>query len=301
MSNQTEIRHFRYFLAVAEELHFRKAAEKLYIAQPGLSRQIKQMEYNLGVQLFIRNNKKVSLTPAGQYLKKELSIALQHIDNILDYARLLNEGQEGHLKMTYVGSAMQNIIPELLIEMRSAYPNIRFTLEEIDNYKQVDALVSQMVDIGFVRLNELPPELNIKPIWREHFALVLPENHPIDQHNFKGIDTLASESFILFDKSYSPAYHGQVMSIFEGAGFIPNVSHNTVHANTIFRLVENNFGIAIVPFSLRLGYDMKVKFIELKNIPQRAVLYMTWSKQNSNPALTKLLTLMGKKEIGEEG
>ena len=222
MGYQTEIRHFRYFLAVAEELHFKKAAEKLFISQPGLSRQIRQMEEQLGYQLFERSNKRVSLTPAGAYLKQELAISLKSIDNILTHAKLLSEGKEGKIKMAYVGSAMQNVVPELLIKIDKQYKNIYFGLEEMNNYKQVDALLSQTIDIGFVRLNQVPADLNIQPIWKETFSVVLPEAHAINSKNFKEVAQLAQEPFIFFEKSYSPLYHTRVMSIFEDAGFSPS-------------------------------------------------------------------------------
>ncbi len=289
MGNQTELRHFRYFLAVAEELHFRKAADKLYISQPGLSRQIKQMEEHLGVLLFERNNKTVSLTPAGLYLKKELRLVLKNIDDITAQAKMLTEGKEGIINLGYVGAAMQNVIPNLMLSLRKMHPKLRFNLAETNNAAQVNALLSQQIDLGFVRLNQVPKELRIEPVWRETFSLVLPEDHPINEKNFKDLSQLAAEPFIFFDKSYSSIYHARVMSIFEAAGFSPNISHNTVHANTIFRLVENKFGISIVPTSLQLGYQLKIKFIELKKIPQRAVLFMAWNPKSRNPALGKLL------------
>lgn len=297
MSNQTELRHFRYFLSVAEELHFKKAAEKLFISQPGLSRQIQQMERYMGVQLFERNNKKVELTPAGHYLKKELHLVMRNIENISSHAQLLSKGIVGSIKMAYVGSAMQNVVPELLLQIDKHNKNIHFSLEELNNNKQIEALLSHQIDIGFVRLNQVPEELNIQPIWRETFSVVLPSQHQINAKNFKGIEQLSEEHFIFFEKSYSPVYHARMMSIFEDAGFSPKVSHNTVHANTIFRLVENNFGVSVVPTSLQLGYQMDIQFIELKDIPQRATLFVVWSKKNRNPALEQILKIIKKMDL----
>lgn len=292
MSYQVELRHFKYFVAVAEELHFRKAAEKLFISQPGLSRQIKQMEENLGVKLFERNNKNVILTPAGIYLKNELQIVLKNIENITNQAKLITEGKMGSIKMGYVGSAMQSVIPNLLVRFTKDFPNIKFGLSELDNNKQVNALLSNDIDVGFVRMNQVPKDLEIRPIWKETFSVVLPKTHKMTPRKFKNLAQLKEESFIFFEKNYSPVYYERVMSIFEEAGFSPNISHSTVHANTIFRLVENNFGLSIVPTSLQLGYDMNVKFIELKKIPQRATLFLTWNKNNRNPSLVKFLEMI---------
>jgi DNA-binding transcriptional LysR family regulator len=289
MSNQIELRHLRYFLAVAEDLHFRKAAERLFISQPGLSRQIKQMEEDLEIQLFVRHNRKVELTEAGSYLKKELTRNLKNLEHILDYAKLLQDGKDGYLKFGYVGSAMQEIIPNLLIEFKKEHPNVQFGLKEMDNEKQIDSLLSQEIDIGFVRLERVPRGLAIKPILKETFCLVLPKYHPVDASNFKSLEQLKDESFILFDPSYSPSYYEKVMQIFDDSNFTPIVTHNTIHAASIYKLVENNFGLSIVPKSLQHGYDMDVKFIELNNISQHTTLSVVWDKNNGNPILESLL------------
>ncbi|MCD8401966.1 LysR family transcriptional regulator [Tenacibaculum finnmarkense] len=288
-SNQTELRHLRYFLAVAECLHFRKAAERLFISQPGLSRQIKQMEADLEVQLFVRHNRKVALTEAGSYLKGALTQNLKNLNHIFEHAKLLQEGKNGHLNFGYVGSAMQEIIPNLLIEFKKDHPNVQFGLQEMDNQKQIDSLLSKDIDIGFVRLDRVPRGLAIQPILKEPFCLVLPKNHPVNTANFKGLSALKNESFILFDPSYSPSYHEKVMQIFDDAKFAPIISHNTIHAASIYKLVENNFGLSIVPKSLQYGYDMGVQFIDLTTIKQRTTLSVVWDKNNSNPILKSLL------------
>lgn len=295
MSNQTELRHLRYFIVVAEELHFRKAAERLYISQPGLSRQIKQLELELGVTLFDRNNRNVVLTKAGEYLYKEASVSLKELETILNNTKRLNDGIDGNLIFGYVGSAIQNIIPELLIEIRSSYPNIHFSLKELDNQKQLENLQIQEIDMGFVRLEHVPNDLNILPILEDTFSLVLPNNHWLNESNFKNISQLKEEPFIMFDASYSPNYYQKIMQIFDYYGFLPIISHKTVHSTSIYKLVENNFGISIVPTALQTGFTKSVKFIELKNIPQRTILSAVWSKKNRNPILPKILEIVTKK------
>ncbi|WP_194768055.1 LysR family transcriptional regulator [Tamlana sp. I1] len=294
MSYQLELRHIKYFLAVAEALHFRKAAEKLFISQPGLSRQIKEMETSLGVKLFNRHNRQVQLTQAGLYLKEELSKNLKHLDNILNHAKHLEDGKDGELNFGYVGSAMQNIIPELLLKFTENHPNVLFSLKEMDNIKQIEGLFAQDIDIGFVRLERIPRGLDSQLILKEPFCLVLPENHSITNKNFKNIAQLKNESFILFDPEYSASYYEKVMGIFDDSGFTPIVSHNTIHAGSIYKLVENGFGISIVPKSLKTSENPKLKFIDLSMIPQRTSLSAIWKKENSNPILTKVLALIHK-------
>ncbi len=291
MSNQTELRHLRYFLAVAEDLHFRKAAERLYISQPGLSRQIKQLEEQIGCPLFERNNRNVALTPAGTYLKVEVAGLLRKLDGVVQHARLLHEGMEGRLNFGYVGSAMQDIIPELFLRFRAERPNIRYGLEALGNREQVARLLTHDIDIGFVRLERLPRELDSKAMFVDTFSLVLPGNHPLNAANFSSVEQLRNEGFILFESAYSQTYYDRVMTIFADAGFTPNVSHSTVHATTIYRLVENGFGVSIVPTSLKKGYVANVKFIELTDIPQRTTLSAVWRRDDDNPALRAFVKL----------
>jgi len=274
MKHQLEYRHFRYFLAVAEELHFRKAAERLFISQPGLSRQIKQTEEELGIKLFERHNRKVKLTKAGIYLKKELKKHFNNLEDIISHAKQTAAGIEGSL------------------EFRAKYPNIVFNLREMDNKMQIKALLNQEIDIGFVRMEKVPHGLEIKPVFEDTFSLVLPKTHKIDKSNFKDLSQLKNESFILFKGSFSESYYEKVMQIFDNCGFSPIISHYTVNASSIFRLVENNFGVSIVPTSLKLGYDMNIKFVELRHILQRTTLRIVRNNMNTSPVLENFLKLL---------
>ena len=300
MSYRIELRHLNYFLAVAEELHFRKAAERLFISQPGLSRQIKQMENELGFALFERTNKKVILTKAGKYLKGEATMLLKNLNDSFSHAQLIHEGMEGQINFGYVGSAMQNVIPQLLLKIKEEHPNVHYSLREMENPDQIDALIQKEIDLAFVRLDKVPKGLEIQPVFEDTFSLVLPKGHPINKENFKGLKTFRDEAFILFDQSYSPAYYEQVMQIFKRSGFHPSISHNTVHASTIFRLVENNLGISIVPSSLALGYNMDIKLIELDKIPHKTVLSIAWNASNRNPILGKILSKVFKGNLNQK-
>lgn len=292
MSYQIELRHFHYFLAVAEELHFRKAAERLFISQPGLSRQIKQMEEILKTQLFVRNKKKVSLTDAGKYLKDEIEFILNHLELAKRHVKLVSQGKFGELNIGFLGSAMQTVIPDLLLKLKDEYPEINTSLEELSNKAQLNAILKDGLDIGFVRMTRVPKGLAIHPVFNDTFSVVVPANYDISATSFKGMEQFKEENFILFSQNYSPLYYDTVMSICEDAGFTPKVSHKSVHAQTIFTLVENELGIAIVPTSLQQGFKMNVKFIELKKIPQRAVLSVIWKEDNRNPVLRHCLKLL---------
>jgi len=291
MSNQIELRQLQSFLVLAKELHFRRAAEKLFISQPGLSKQIQQLDQQLEVTLLERDRRNVRLTPSGTYLKTQVENILGLLDQTVTHIKHLENGLEGELTIGFVGSAMQQVIPNLIKKCNTHYPKLHFVLDEMSNQAQLEAIQHYQIDLGFVRLNTVPPDIELKPIFEEHFSLVLPKNHPITVRNFKGVQQLKEEPFILFSSDYSSNYYNNIMSIFSDAGFTPKVSHKSIHANTIFRLVESGLGVAIVPHSLTLGATkaIAIKIMDLKNIRQRAVLSIAWKKNRHLPALEKVL------------
>ena len=294
MSYQLELRHLHYFAVLAEELHFRKAADRLFISQPGLSKQIKWLEDQLAVQLLKRDKRNVQLTPAGQYLYSQVRQLEDRVDQVVHETRLVHSGLKGNLRISYIGSAMQNIIPDLLKLIDADYPNIQFDLTEMGNGSQIEQLLHQNVDIGFVRTDHVPPPLLSLEVFKDTFSLVLPKNHPIRGKQIQDLLQVKDEKFILFESSYSQSYYAKVMQIFADAGFSPKVAHHTIHANSIFRLVESGFGISIVPTSLKLGYDLGVKFVELNEVAQQASLSVVWNPSSSNPILPNVIKLLQK-------
>lgn len=276
---------------LSEELHYRKAAEKLFISQSALSKQIIQLEDLLETQLFIRDKKKVSLSDAGKFFKTSSVLLLNDCNQMLDQVRKIGSGNTGEIRIGFVGSAMQNVIPELLLKARDLYPNILFQLDEMANGDQISKLEKGELDIGFVRVNTLPPALIMKPVFTDTFSLVLPQSFKGNSLSEISNAQLNDAHFILFDASYSPFYYDTVMSICQSMKFTPKVTHKSVHASTIFRLIENNMGISIVPTSLLLGFDLNIKHIPLTRIKQRAILSIAWHKRNLNPSLKKILNL----------
>ncbi|MFM1877365.1 MAG: hypothetical protein RLZZ241_231 [Bacteroidota bacterium] len=285
MSNQIELRHLRYFTVLASHLNFHRAAEVLNISQPGLSRQIAQLEFHLGTPLFIRDRKTVSLTQSGRYLYEQAVPQLNTLDRIYEQTREIGAGKSGEIRIGFLGSAMQQVIPNLLLGLKTSHPELHAALVERSNQDQVSALLEAQQDLGFVRLSDLPPELEGCTVFRETFSLVVPKGHPITEANFNSMSQLSDQNFILFSPEYSPDYYRMVLSICEDAGFHPKISHRSVHAHTIFRLVEAGFGVALIPTSLQQGFKMDIRFIQLSDIRQRAVLTAIWKRVHHNRAL----------------
>ena len=287
-----ELRHLIYFKAVAEELNFRKAAERLFISQPGLSRQIKQLEEIFEVQLFDRDQKHVALTVAGTYLKGEVDFVLNHLELTSSQLKLIAAGKIGELRIGFLGSASNQVLPSLLSKLNSQQPLISTSLEELSNALQVEMIEKDKLDLGFVRLASVPNDLEMKVVLRDSFSLVVSSDHPIAAGDFTSVNQFKDEPFVLFSSDYSNLYYEQIIGICRDAGFSPRIRHKSVHALTIFKLVENGMGVAIVPTSLKEGYELNVRFMQIPNIPQFTELSAIWKAKNRNPALKLVLPLI---------
>lgn len=287
-----ELRHLIYFKAVAEELNFRKAAERLFISQPGLSRQIKQLEEMLEVQLFERDQKHVELREAGRYLLAEVDFVLNHLEMTKSQLKLIDAGKVGELRIGFLGSASNQVLPDLLKKLNQLEPLITSSLEELSNAVQVEMVQKDKLDLGFVRLASVPSDVKMKTVMRDTFSLVVPKIHSIQTKDFRSLGQFSEESFILFSSDYSNYYFEQITGICRKAGFSPRIRHKSVHALTIFKLVENGLGVAIVPTSLKEGYELNVRFMEIPNISEFTELSVIWKAENRNPALQKVLPLI---------
>lgn len=287
-----ELRHLLYFQAVAEELNYRKAAERLFISQPGLSRQVKQLEELLGVQLFERDKKHVELTASGAFLKGEVDFVINHLETAKNQLKLIASGKVGELRIGFLGSAANKVLPDLLDSLNAAHPLITTSLEELSNSVQVEMIQRDKLDLGFVRLASVPEDVEMRSVFRDTFSIVVPANHPVTETDFHSVAQFSEESFVLFSSDYSNYYYELIMGICRDAGFSPRIRHKSVHALTIFRLVENGLGVAIVPSSLKIGYDLNVRFMEIRDIPQFTELSAIWKPVNRNPVLRRVLPLL---------
>lgn len=284
-----EFRQLQYFLGVASELHFSRAAEKLFIAQPALSRQIQQLEENLGVLLFERNKRNVKLTPAGEYLKGEATQLLSQVEHIRNRTQLIHKGEEGEIKIGHPGSAIYSVIPPILTNLRLHFPQIKAKLSEVLENDLFGNLKNYQLDVAFIREPFINKNVISKVIFEEHFALVLPENHWISQENFTSLAQVKYEPFVLPPRYAGSAYYDLLVRMCEREGFMPNISHESNFGATILRLVEHNLGVSLMPISYKFSSAMRVKFIELTDIPERTHLSIAWRKNDTNPVLLNFL------------
>lgn len=278
-------RQLTYFLRLAEELHFKNAADKLFIVQPALTKQIQELEAELGVVLFNRNKRNVALTEAGQYLRKEATRIISELEEIKQKIRLVDEGHQGEIRVGYVGSCIHTFLPNCLTTLHEDFPTIQTYLSEMTSASQFSAVLSGELDLAFLRNPSPHKRIEQQLVFQETFSLVVPVNHWLYSENFEGMQQVANEKFILPTKSDGENYHRLQWSICEEAGFMPNIAHETVHGHTVLRLIEHGLGLSLLPTSFQNVTNAAVRFIELTNIQQRAEISMVWDNQNPNKSL----------------
>lgn len=281
-----ELRHLLYFKTVAEELHFTKAATKLFISQPPLSRQIKELEQELGLQLFTRNNKQVTLTDAGKYFKTEIDAIFAKLEESKSIARQIHLSVSGELKIGYISSVYQSYLAEILKAMRQEFPYIKTGLFEMPTITQIEALEQGRLDVGILRAPILSEKLVVKTLFFDPFIVVIPLSEQTFHTNKELAEFLEKSPFIFFNKEFAPHYNNKLMEICKRMQFTPDITHEANNVHSILQLVEAGLGVSILPLSLKKQYDhLKVSFVELKDIPVNTEVVVAYKATNRNPAL----------------
>lgn len=243
-----ELRHLRYFRAVAEELHFGRAADRLHIAQPPLSQQIRQLERELGVELFIRSTRKVELTPAGDaYLKRVVAI-LDSVDDAGEQAARVASGVEGQLAIGCVGSATYSVLPELVRMLRHQVPHLEVSVRgEMLAPAQVDALLAGEIHIALLRPPVQHPAIETTMLRRDRLIAVLPAEHRLAGDKPLRVNDLRGEDFIAHAGHGLSMMGGLLTAVCADAGFVPRIRHEVQETSTLVTLVAAGLGVAIVP------------------------------------------------------
>jgi DNA-binding transcriptional LysR family regulator len=248
-----ELRHLRYFLAVAEELHFGKAAKRLHISQPPLSQQIRVLEEEMGVSLFDRTRRRVELSEAGKAFLPEAKSALLKAESAVSIAQRAARGEVGDLRIGYSGSAtFHPRISRILGRFRSSYPSIRLIVSDIPTRAQEKALIEGTLDIGIVRppLEHGVSELQLMVIAQEPMCVALPSEHPLATRERLSLTDLVGEPFVLYHRSENRSTFDRIMAACEKAGFAPRVAQEAPHFASIVGMVAAGLGVALVPDSV---------------------------------------------------
>jgi DNA-binding transcriptional LysR family regulator len=289
-----DLRHLRSFLAVAEERHFGKAARRLDMAQPPLSRQIQLLEAELGFLLFDRSRRRVELTPAGVALVPHARRVFDALDLGVQEARRAAAGQTGRIAVGYLASVALSGLAELVGAFRARSPDVDIVLHELTLSEQMEGIKAGRLDVGFLRGPLCDPQLSSRLVRSEALMVILPAGHALAAHRRLSLSQLAAEPFVAYPRNRGPAYFDLLMRLCYDAGFTPRIVQEATQLD-IVSLVAAGFGVAIVPGSLRHARRPGAVFRPIVGAPRTDVL-VAWRPDDASPVLRDFLDVL--REVG---
>jgi DNA-binding transcriptional LysR family regulator len=290
-----ELRHLRYFIAVAEELHFGRAAERLGISQPPLSQQIQALEEEIGARLFERTNRRVELTDAGRLFLDESRQVLAQVDKAVLLARRAHLGELGELKIGFTSSApFTSTIPSSIHAFRKAYPDVHLDLQEMSSRQVLKALLEESLQVGVIRPLALPDAVHWVELFREPLVAVLRADHPLAAGSEDGlaIAALAEEPFVFFPRSYGTGLYDQVIALTRQAGFSPRIAQEASEAMTIIGLVSAGLGVSILPASFRRTRVDGVVYRTLSDPEATTAVWLVRRQNEGSPLALSFIDLV---------
>lgn len=290
-----ELRHLRYFIAVAEELHFGRAAERLGISQPPLSQQIQALEEEIGARLFERTNRRVNLTDAGRLFLDESRQVLAQVDKAVLLARRAHLGELGELKIGFTSSApFTSTIPSSIHAFRKAYPDVHLDLQEMSSRQVLKALLEESLQVGVIRPLALPDAVHWVELFREPLVAVLRADHPLAAGSEDGlaIAALAEEPFVFFPRSYGTGLYDQVIALTRQAGFSPRIAQEASEAMTIIGLVSAGLGVSILPASFRRTRVDGVVYRTLSDPEATTAVWLVRRQNEGSPLALSFIDLV---------
>lgn len=289
-----ELRHLRYFLAVAEDRHFTRAAERLGISTPTLTQQVQALEAELDVMLLRRTNRAVALTEAGERFLEEARTTIRQSEHATLVAKQAGRGEIGRIEIGYVTSAsLAGVIPKALAAFRQSNPLVDVQLHRMETVRQLSALTECQIDIGFLRPpKRYPLGLVGNIIWRQPFILALPDNHPLARHESISMAMLADEPFIASSVELELGFGGQIQEIAAEGKFTPKVIGRAPDLLTILTLVASGRGIAFVPEAFSGMHIGGVAYRRLVGPPRNALLAAARRRNDSAPAIKAFLRVI---------
>ncbi len=277
-----ELRRLEYFVAVAEELNYAKAAVRLKMTQPPLSQQILQLERELGVKLFFRTKRKVELTAAGEVLLREARGILRRVDHAADLARRADRGEIGELSIGFVGSATYDILPVVVREYRRQYPGVHLSLTEMSTPLQVEALVRGDIDIGVLR-PPVPVGIESKTVQSAECVLAIPKGHPLAHAGAISLHDTATVPYVILSRKTWGGLYDDVVSLCNRSGFRPNIVQEALEFQTVIGLVAAGIGIALVPPSSQNLHAREVVYKTLDDVAPMTEMAIAWRTGDSSP------------------
>lgn len=290
-----ELRHLRYYIAVAEELHFGRAAERLFMSQPPLSQQIRQLEEELETVLLERTSRSVSLTPAGESFLEDARRILAEVDEAAERARAVARGEEGRLHLGFMGHSLMSDFPLCIREFNRQYPRIRMELSENSTTGQLDALSKGDLDVGLISYLHQPLEgLESLSFQREPFVLCMPEGHYLTHLKTVPVKRLDEVPLIMFPRESHPALYDALITGFHDLGISPRIVQDALRIETGRALVAAGMGLSIQPRSASRIQRPGVTYRPLEGPFPEPELRVVWKAGSKTPALKRFLEVVGK-------
>ena len=287
-----EFRHLRYFLALADELHFGRAAQRLSITQPPLSLNIQQLEASVGARLFDRDSKGVRLTAAGLVFRESAQALLAKADEARLLAREIEAGSVGRLRVGFVGSVLFRGLPQWLETYQASHPRIDVALSELNSQEQIDALMHDELDLGFVHTQRVPAELQTALVHADRFLCCVNASHALARRRKVSLLHLRDEPFVLFSRKASPDYYTRIIEMCGAQGFYPRVRHEVRHWLSVVSLVSQGMGVSVVPAPLERSGMAGAVFRPFVETTMPSEVYCTWKASHDHPARTHFLDLV---------
>jgi DNA-binding transcriptional LysR family regulator len=291
MSEHLELRHLRYFVAVAEELHFGRAARRLGIAQPPLSVQIQRLEAELGVSLFDRSSRRVELTVAGRTLLDEAKRVIQGFRAAADAAQRAARGEHGSLTVAFAASVMFLSLPRIIRRFREEFPGVRLELRELPTGLQIVALRTGDLDIGFLREPPRDDAFVTETVMRERLVLALSKRHALASRKRLRLADVANEDFVLFPRDLAPGLHAHVLAMCAEAGVHPRIVQTSRELYTTISLVEAGLGVTIIPESVRKMGWRGVRYFPVTSPFATTRIDAAWRPDNRSPIIPAFLEI----------
>lgn len=296
-----EFRHLRYFLALAEELHFGRAAERLSISQPPLSLNIQQLEASVGARLFTRSSREVRLTAAGAAFVPKARALLEQAQDAARHARDVERGRVGRLQIGFVGAMLYRGLPQMLRQFQAQHPELRVLLRELSSQDQLIELSHERLDVGFVHTTQVPPELSRILVARQPFVGCLPATHPLAGCTTLALRELEGYPFATVARAVSPDYHERIVALCTAAGFHPDLRYELRHWLSVVSLVSQGLGVALVPEALRESGLANTVFIPLTSTAGTPSApydtYCLWKTKRDNAPLVSFLEAVKAAEV----
>ncbi|MEG5265481.1 LysR substrate-binding domain-containing protein [Pseudomonas sp. JDS28PS106] len=290
-----ELRHLRYFIAVAEELHFGRAALSLGISQPPLSQQIQALEEELGARLFERTNRRVELSEAGRLFLEEARQVLAQVDKAADVARRAQLGELGELKIGFTASApFTSSIPQAIFAFRQTYPEVHLALQEMTSQDVVACLEDRSILVGIMRPLPLPDSLTAVELLRDPLIAIMRADHPLAEGSEEGLwlSALANEPFVFFPRSYGSGLHAQLLSLARAAGFSPLITQEAGEVMTIIGLVAAGLGVTVLPASYQRMRIEGVVYRTLLDPGASSSIWLAQRKDERSPMARAFMELV---------